>query len=538
MSGKIIKSFVIILVLIVFTYHTASALSNSGDGTWKYQQEIIIHENSGETLADYQVLIELEGDDFPSEAQSDGADIRFIDENVNEVSYWLEEFDSSNKNAKIWVKVPKIPANRDVKVTMWYGNPDAENVSDGDVVFEFFDDFNQQSLDLNKWEIGVGSESISISSGQLLIKGGNHITRYITSKSTVPSNRKEMMTKYWIAQSPDYKYSDGDPGIGFSTSRDLSTSIPPYYAISDNDETIQDYSIIYINDGSDVFNHVGKLQENYDSRGKWSEMAIARIDTTFYGTLIEENGLHSSKNLQYTKGFDFNKANVLFINANNDNLDVKFNWILVREYTSPEPTITLDLATVTYADEGGNIQEVLSEPISIKVIPSTEGSISGTSHNPSVSTASVHLHGEKTDVVMGEDILLKLSAVNKITKPIMTLQVILIPPSGMSVTSADFVESGAGQYTSTYTIEPGDGRDIEVGIRSNQVGDFIVNGEVIYFFGDDMVNAEEHILSLPIKVRAKPGADGTESPQDTPGFAAVVAAIGMLLVVLLIKRRR
>jgi len=46
--------------------------------------------------------------------------------------------------------------------------------------------------------------------------------------------------------------------------------------------------------------------------------------------------------------------------------------------------------------------------------------------------ASVLLHGEKTDVVLGEDIILKLSAINIITNPVMTVQVILIPPSGMS----------------------------------------------------------------------------------------------------------
>ncbi|MFH1323367.1 MAG: hypothetical protein ABIH80_06020 [Methanobacteriota archaeon] len=50
--------------------------------------------------------------------------------------------------------------------------------------------------------------------------------------------------------------------------------------------------------------------------------------------------------------------------------------------------------------------------------------------------ASVVLHGEKTDAVLGEDIILKLSAVNIITKPVMTVHVILIPPSGMSVTSS------------------------------------------------------------------------------------------------------
>ena len=162
-----------------------------------------------------------------------------------------------------------------------------------------------------------------------------------------------------------------------------------------------------------------------------------------------------------------------------------------------------------------------------------------------ISTACVHLYGEKTNVVLGEDILLKLSAVNKITNPTMTLQVILIPPSGMSVTSADFVESGAGLYTSTYIIEPGKGRNIEVGIRSNQEGDFVVNGEVIYYFGNDKKNAEEHTLSLPIQVIEGSSPIPIPTPTDTsedgkgiPGFEAALTAAGLLLVALLITKRR
>lgn len=116
-------------------------------------------------------------------------------------------------------------------------------------------------------------------------------------------------------------------------------------------------------------------------------------------------------------------------------------------------------------------------------------------------SASVQLHGEKTDVVLGEDVILKLSAVNLITKPVMTVQVILIPPSGMSVTSTEFVISGAGQYTTTYTINPGTGRDIEVRIRTNQTGDFEVEGRIVYYYGEDKETAEDHTLTLPIKVK-------------------------------------
>ncbi len=120
-----------------------------------------------------------------------------------------------------------------------------------------------------------------------------------------------------------------------------------------------------------------------------------------------------------------------------------------------------------------------------------------------LSSASVELYGEKTDVDIGDDIVLKLSAVNLITKPVMTLQVILIPPSGMSVTSSEFATSGAGQYTTTYKVDPGSGRDVEVRIKTSQVGDFTVKGRIVYYYGDNVSTAEDHTLELPIKVRAK-----------------------------------
>lgn len=68
------------------------------------------------------------------------------------------------------------------------------------------------------------------------------------------------------------------------------------------------------------------------------------------------------------------------------------------------------------------------------------------------SSSSVNLHGEKTDVVIGENVLLKLSAINIIGNPIMHVQAIIIPPNGWSVTSSEFSKSGAGQYTTMYDL--------------------------------------------------------------------------------------
>jgi uncharacterized repeat protein (TIGR01451 family) len=212
-------------------------------------------------------------------------------------------------------------------------------------------------------------------------------------------------------------------------------------------------------------------------------------------------------------------------------------------------TFNLNPATATYSDEEGNYHTVESKTAVVTVIAYIPQTTPHTTKNPSadISTASVHLHGEKTDVVLGEDVLLKLSAVNIIGNPLMRVQVIIIPPSGWSVTSSEFAKSGAGQYTTTYNIKEGVGRDIEVRIMPNQIGnDFHVQGRIIYYFGDDSDAREDHTLTLPITVRAEAengqGAERTsdtsgseENGSSTPGFSAVVAVAGVLAVYL---RRR
>jgi LemA protein len=123
--------------------------------------------------------------------------------------------------------------------------------------------------------------------------------------------------------------------------------------------------------------------------------------------------------------------------------------------------------------------------------------------SPTITNASVELYGDKTDVEVDENIVLILSAVNLITKPEMTVQVILKPPSGMSVTSSEFVVAGAGQYTTTYKLEKGSARNIEIMLKTTQPGDFVVEGRVIYYFGTDLSTQEDHTLKLPVKVRNK-----------------------------------
>jgi uncharacterized repeat protein (TIGR01451 family) len=207
-------------------------------------------------------------------------------------------------------------------------------------------------------------------------------------------------------------------------------------------------------------------------------------------------------------------------------------------------TFNLDPAEVSYSDDSGERHTARSDAAALTVVASA-GLLPTAPRN-----ASVTLHGERTDVVIGDNILLKLSAVNLITKPVMHVQVIIIPPSGMSVASSGFAMSGAGQFTSDYEIKPGVGRDIEVAIVANQVGNFTVEGRVVYYFGDDIGTAEDYTLELPIRVRSAGAHPPPATPVTTPipgnnggilglpGFGVVFLAIGLLIAMILIKINR
>ena len=147
----------------------------------------------------------------------------------------------------------------------------------------------------------------------------------------------------------------------------------------------------------------------------------------------------------------------------------------------------------------------------------------------------IHLHGVKTEVTVGEDIILALSVVNLITNPTMTVQLVLKVPSGMSITSTEFIQSGAGMYTATYTVEPGKERHIEVHIKTNQVGKFYVEGYICYYFGSDKSTAGNKTVKLDVKVDPP---TPKQTPKETPGFELIFVIAGLLAVVYLFRMKK
>jgi len=101
-----------------------------------YRIPIVIQEKSGMRLKDYQVRIEIQGQDPNkpwcvdfSRIKPDGPDIRFTDAKHHLINFWIQEWDNITKTACIWIKVPCLEASVDTTIYLYYGNPLARSLS-------------------------------------------------------------------------------------------------------------------------------------------------------------------------------------------------------------------------------------------------------------------------------------------------------------------------------------------------------------------------------------------------------------------------
>jgi len=135
MNRNLLLGLIFVLCLVSFISPSLAWWNDS----WQYRRNITI-DNSGNSndLTNYQILVVLNSSNFDfSKANSDGSDIRFIDsDDTTKLNYWIEEWNSTAQEAKIWVKVPSIPGSSTKTIYMYYGNSNAESESNFTSVFD------------------------------------------------------------------------------------------------------------------------------------------------------------------------------------------------------------------------------------------------------------------------------------------------------------------------------------------------------------------------------------------------------------------
>jgi len=124
-----VKFCVLVALLgLLFMSHTAYAMPG-----WAYMVPVTITNNSGSTLTNYQVLVELDTQVLIAQGKMrpDGGDIRFSADldGTTLIDCWVES-GINTANTRIWVEAPSLPASSATTIYLFYGNSGATSQSD------------------------------------------------------------------------------------------------------------------------------------------------------------------------------------------------------------------------------------------------------------------------------------------------------------------------------------------------------------------------------------------------------------------------
>lgn len=189
--------------VVINSGFTGTVHYSAGAVTGARKKSVVLAGASG-AGADYQVLLKVgesrgaSGYDlylgtatqtFPS-AKNDIGDLRFKTQGGADVPAWVEQVTgvAPNRVAWIWLKVP-LDLGTNQSIYCQYNNGPGVPASNGNNVFELFDDFDGTSLDAAKWEYKNGSGGLTISGGEAVITG-NATFRQIGSVNTQPDGRE------------------------------------------------------------------------------------------------------------------------------------------------------------------------------------------------------------------------------------------------------------------------------------------------------------------------------------------------------------
>ena len=312
------KGVCILGIALAFTLLLTSPALAWWNYDWKYRRPVTIQ--SDNALTDYQILVQLNSTNFDfSKANPDGSDIRFVDEDdATKLSYWIEEWDSVNETAKIWVKVPSIPSGEKT-IYLYYNNSNAVSENDGDAVFEFFDDFEGGSLDTNKWNLVKGAEgsNVFVENSELKITSNTVLIQSVQSFS----QGYLLESKHRTISHIDYGYIIH--GFRETTSKNAehliwATGNRLYANGSETDGSYAPPTDTYLLYQVKVKDNNAKA-EIYDMSGNQKESLSGT--STFSSAVITLGERPES----YNAGSG----------------DARWEWIRVRKYTEPEPSVSV-----------------------------------------------------------------------------------------------------------------------------------------------------------------------------------------------------
>jgi len=195
--GRKIWSAVLIIFLVCsISVYFLSLIPKPVKASWlagyTYRKSANIVGSSGAGL-NYQIMVKVmrsSGTDsgntvyVSNHCKEDFSDIRFADADGNVFPYAIVY--QTSDEAWFWIKITTLDLSVDQTIYMYYGNPDAVSESNPDETFIFYEDWDSETLDTDKWTWYAdtyGSYTIDTTNHRFIIytTSGYSIKPYIKS---------------------------------------------------------------------------------------------------------------------------------------------------------------------------------------------------------------------------------------------------------------------------------------------------------------------------------------------------------------------
>ena len=335
----------------------------SGWEDWKYASPILVVNNLNDSLKDYDVKIVFNSHAHinDGEMRNDCGDVRFVDENGNLLSYWIEPNTINTEHTVAWVKLDYLAPNGHKLIYMLYGNPSATSEADGEDTFRFFDDFSEGNLDNSKWAYNFNNPLFI---NDTYANGLNYT--YLSLDYNYYNNG---LDDAHISTKPLYQYSTNFAVRFHANFHKRYDEWGGFYKIINewdyNRQIITNYhwggewlrAESSISDSSHTSYIVLQDPNLYD---KWHTYEIQRngsssvnfiIDDDIYKTIYSNIYNESCPVAFYARKYD-NNAVGYTPQENEKNGNISLDWVFVREYYEPEPNVTLLSSDVIFTVNG------------------------------------------------------------------------------------------------------------------------------------------------------------------------------------------
>jgi len=304
----------LLFLLLLIPYYPVS--SQSWLSGWTYRMPITIS-NSGSALSNYQVLVTVDTASLISaeKMSSDCGDIRFTDsDGVTLLNYWIEPETINTASTRIWVKVPSIPASSTKTIYMYYGNPSATSQSNGDNVFDLFDDFDDGVFNTNKWSIKAGTLGTDIVEANGVLE-----VRYQSTRGEVAS-----------VQSFLYNYRRVNRALVTSTSFPHECSQQNFQSPLDAIQWYGADSLLTWNEGSCTRTDLSLTKVN-----TWNKYEVDWVQ----GKVVFK--FNDVVKATHTSNIPDEALYLDLVAPSASGGKVVYDWVFVAKYVDPEPTVSL-----------------------------------------------------------------------------------------------------------------------------------------------------------------------------------------------------